>query len=225
MFVAAEKREFDGVVRHLKRAKKRRWSVQFAAVGELSGRSVALVTNGAGPRLASVAAEEARKRLDRVDGFVSTGYCGALDNRLRPLSIVVASEVNGSAVNQPASELEFARGPMLSQDRVACTVEEKSRLRETGAIAVEMEAAGIERVAREAEVPFYCVRVVTDAASEELPLDFNRIRDAQGRFSTPRILAAAAQRPRRILPELMKLRRTSRSASLALGDFIANCRF
>ncbi len=186
---------------------------------------MALVANGAGPVLAAEAAEEAKKKLERIDGFVSTGYCGALDNGLKPLSIVVASEVNGSAVDQPAVGLDYVGGPMLSQDRVACMKEEKSRLRETGAIAVEMEAAGVAQVAREAGIPFYCIRVVTDAAWEDLPLDFNRMRDAAGRFSRTRILAAAARRPRRILPELMKLQRTSKGASLALGDFIANCRF
>jgi nucleoside phosphorylase len=225
VFVAAEKREFDGLLKHLQGVEKRRWDVQFTVVGELKGRPVALVANGPGPGLAAAAAEEAKKRLDKVDGFVSTGYCGALHNELRPLAIVVATEVNGNAAKQPAVELDFAGGPLLSQDRVACTAEEKSLLRETGAIAVEMEAAGVERVAREAGVPFYCVRVVTDAASEVLPLDFNRMRDAVGRFSRARILAAAARRPARVLPELMKLQRTSKGASLALGDFIANCRF
>lgn len=224
MFVAAEKREFDGLLKHLLRVEKQGWTLQFAVVGELDGRSVALVANGPGPALAAVAAEEAKERLDTVDGFVSTGYCGALDNGLTPLRIVVASEVNGSAVNRPATESDYTCGRVLSQDRVACTVEEKARLRETGAIAVEMEAAGVARVAREADVPFYCVRVVTDTASEALPLDFNRMRDARGRFGKARILASAARRPR-ILPELMKLQRTSKSASLALGDFIANCRF
>jgi nucleoside phosphorylase len=225
VFVAAEKREFDGLLKHLRRVEKKRWTVQFAVCGELAGRPVALVANGPGPSLAAAAAEEAKKRLDRVDGFVSTGYCGALDNGLKPWGIVVASKVNGSTVNQPAAGLEYVGGPMLSQDRVACTAEEKSRLRESGAIAVEMEAAGVRQVAREAGVPFYCVRVVTDAASQTLPLDFNRMRDTSGRFSLCRILAAAARRPGRILPELMKLQRTCKGASLALGDFIANCRF
>ena len=225
VFVAAEEREFDGLLNHLQRVEKPHWAVRFAARGSLDGRPVALVANGPGPALAKAAAEEAKKRLDGVDGFVSTGYCGALDNGLKPWGIVVASEVNGSAVNQPAAGLDYVGGPMLSQDRVAGTAEEKSRLRESGAIAVEMEAAGVGQVAREAGVPFYCIRVVTDAASQTLPLDFNRMRDARGRFSRARILAAAARRPRRILPELMKLRRTCKGASLALGDFIANCRF
>jgi adenosylhomocysteine nucleosidase len=225
VFVAAEEREFDGVRRHLRRVEKVRWKVRFSVVGELGGRDVALVANGPGPVLAAEAAQEAKRRLEQIDGFVSTGYCGALDNKLKPLGIVVASKVNGSTVNQPVVGLDYVGGPILSQDRVACMTEEKSRLRETGAIAVEMEAAGVAQVAREADFPFYCIRVVTDAASEDLPLDFNKMRDAAGRFSMARILAAAARRPGRILPGLMKLQRTSKGASLALGDFIANCRF
>lgn len=225
MFVGAEKMEFGGLLKHLEHVKKLRWNVEFAARGELDGRSVALVANGPGPRLAAEAAEEAKRRLEEINGFVSTGYCGALDNRLKPLAIVVASEVNGTAASQPAVELDYVSGPMLSQNRVASMAEEKSRLRESGAIAVEMEAAGVEKVAREADVPFYCIRVVTDDASESLPLDFNRMRNSEGRFSRAKILAAAARSPRRTIPELRKLQRTSKSASLALGDFIANCRF
>jgi len=225
VFVAAEAREFAGMLRHVSLVSKLSWPVQFARSAELNRRPIVMLANGPGPKLAAVEAEEAGSRLQQVDGFVSTGYCGALDNGLRPFSIVVASHVNGSPALQPATELGYTAGALLSQDAVACTVEEKSRLWKTGGIAVEMEAAGIELVARKMGVPFYCVRVVTDAASEALALDFNLVRDRNGRFSRARILAAACRRPGRIVPELMKLGRTSKSASLALGDFIANCRF
>ena len=225
VFVAAESREFDGILSHASNISTLRWPVQFAKSAEIGGRRVILLANGPGPKLAAVAAEEAMKRLEGIDGFVSTGYCGALDNELGTLDIVVASNVNGDTALQPTTRQSYAAGPMLSQDSVACTVEEKSRLRETGAIAVEMEAAGVEKVARKIGVPFYCVRVVTDAASETLALDFNRVRDADGRFSVARILAAALRRPGRVFLELFRLERTCRSASVALGDFIANCRF
>ena len=184
-----------------------------------------MLANGPGPKLAARAAEEAGVRLDKVDGFVSTGYCGGLDNRLMVLSIVVASHVNGSPALEPAVELDYTTGAVLSQDAVASTVEEKSRLRKTGAIAVEMEAAGVEGVARKMGVPFYCVRVVTDAASEALAVDFNLVRDRNGRFSRARIVAAAFCHPLQVVPELIKLEKTSKSASKVLGDFIANCRF
>jgi adenosylhomocysteine nucleosidase len=223
--IASERREFSGLLRHATDIVKLSWPVQFAVRAQMNGRPIVMLANGPGPKLAAEAAKKAGERLQKVDAFISTGYCGALDNGIRKLSIVIASHVNDRPTSRPATKLDYTAGPLLSQDAVACTVEEKSRLRKTGAIAVEMEAAGVEIVAREMGVPFYCVRVVTDAASEALALDFNQVRDRNGRFSRARILAAACRRPGRIVPELMKFERTSRSASLALGDFLANCRF
>ena len=52
-------------------------------------------------------------------------------------------------------------------DHVAQTADEKRRLRAGGASAVEMEAGGVAERARARDVPFYCVRVVTDLADEE----------------------------------------------------------
>lgn len=225
VFVAAEAREFSGLLQHAGSVKRLPWKVQFAVSGELKGCPLVMLANGPGPKLAAQAAGEAGEKLELVHAFVSTGYCGALDNRLRVLSIVVASKINDVPVRQPATKLSFSAGPVLSRDEVACSVEEKARLRKSGAIAVEMEAAGVEPVARKMGVPFYCVRVVTDAASDELALDFNRVRDRNGRFSRARIVAAVLRRPLRLVPRLLELERTSKSASLALGDFIADCRF
>lgn len=191
----------------------------------MNGRPIVMLANGPGPALARAAAEEAAHRLDDVEGFVSTGYCGALDEKLGHCSMVVASSINGGDAMQPATDCRYTAGSLVSQDAVACTVEEKSKLRATGAIAVEMEAAGVQRVAHETGVPFYCVRVVTDAASEALALNFNKVRDREGRFSRIRIIAGACRNPLRVFPELMRFQRTCKSASLALGDFIANCRF
>ena len=225
VFIAAETREFEGLRKHLRRTQNLHWTAQFAETGELNGRPVVLVANGPGPKLAAAAAGEAVNRLNKIDAFISTGYCGALDQTLTPFSIVVASDVNGKTALRPVTASSFTAGPVLSQDRVACTVDEKSKLRKTGAIAVEMEAAAVEQVARKSSVPFYCVRAVTDAAAEALPLDFNDLRDRDGRFSRARIIAAACRRPARLVAKLLKLDRTCKSASMALGDFIADCRF
>jgi nucleoside phosphorylase len=105
------------------------------------------------------------------------------------------------------------------------SVEEKSGLARTGAIAVEMEAEALAERAESWGVPFYCVRIVTDTAAEVLPLDFNALRDADGRFRRSRILLAALRRPGVLVPRLMRLDRRCRDASVVLGDFIADCRF
>ena len=77
---------------------------------------------------------------------------------------------------------------------------------------------------REYNLPFYCIRVVTDASTESFPLDFNLLRDANGRFSRTKILAAAFRRPT-AFPALIKLNNRCKGAAQALGDFIVDTQF
>jgi adenosylhomocysteine nucleosidase len=181
-----------------------------------------LVANGPGPSLASAAVndrlrEQGLERQRRVEGIVSTGFCGALDPGLGVGDIVVSSD----GVASPRS---FVRGEILSLDRVAVTAAEKRDLRErTGAIAIEMESAAVEAKAREWGVPFRCIKAVSDTAAEDLPLDFNLYRDSAGRFSRPRIALAAMRRPFTAIPALLRLDRNCRHAAEKLGEFFADC--
>ncbi len=87
-----------------------------------------------------------------------------------------------------------------------------------------MEAAAVADRAKRYNVPFYVVRVVTDTCHESFPLDFNQMRGEDGRFSRPKILAAALRTPTAI-PELMKLNKRTKRAAQTLGDFLADSRF
>ena len=64
-----------------------------------------------------------------------------------------------------------------------------------------------------------------DTAEENMPLDFNLYRGADGRFSRGRIALAAMARPFSVMPALLEFDRRCKRASLALGDFLADCRF
>lgn len=231
LFVAAEAREFSGLLKFCRSVSKLHWPVAWVRSAELNGRNVVLAANGAGPRLAAAALAAARSAMPegRMQGVVSTGFCGGLDPGLKIGAIFVAKCIQTdkelAAVEVPHSGLDYASGTLVSMDRVAQTAEEKRDLRRSGASAVEMEAAGMLPRVREWGVPFFCIRSVTDLANESFVLDFNAVRNVDGRFSTPRILAAAIQRPFTVGPELMKLRNRCDIAARSLGEFIADCSF
>jgi adenosylhomocysteine nucleosidase len=195
LLVAAERREFDGV---MKRAgyKKLDWRAEFAVESHFRGDRWLMVANGPGRE----AVEQALENRVEVSGMVSTGFCGALDPALRIGDIV--------------------EGSLFCADRVAVTSAEKAGLRaKTGAAAVDMESAAVAQKAHEWQVPFRSVRAVSDMASEDMPLDFNLYRDAGGRFSRTRIALAAFQKPFTAIPALMRLDRNCKISDESLGEF------
>jgi nucleoside phosphorylase len=187
-----------------------------------AGERWILKANGPGRALAGAAVDAVGPKVDLV---VSVGLCGALADALEIGQVVVGSSVNGVDIAQPQYSGSAVSGPILSIDTVAQTVAEKQRLRRTGAVAVEMEAAAVLERARAWNVPFYCIRAVSDRATEGFALDLNAARDEVGRFKVSRILAQAFRRPVAGFSELWRLRRNSDVAAKSLGEFIGNCSF
>lgn len=226
-FIAAERREFDGLVRHLGNVRRLNLTVRWAVSGELNGKHAILAANGPGPALAGSAAD-AIKEQQNLEALVSYGFCGALDPTLAVNDIFTASELCPAgqlAVCRRPEGPRSATGTLLSTDRVICSSREKSELHKFGAAAVEMEAGAIASRAQAWDVPFYCIRVVTDTAHEDFAIDFNRVRDSDGRFSRSKILAAAVRNPLKLFPELIRLDSRTKSAAKVLGDFVATCEF
>lgn len=213
--VAAEAREFDGILKRTGEIRPLAWpGAAFSRETAWKNKRWFLVANGPGPRLV----DRALERKHNVDRILSIGFCGALDPALRIGDIVVSGEVPKTL------GASFVQGGVVSVDRVAYTAREKCDLRAaTGAAVVEMESAAVAQKAREWDVPFGCVRVVSDLAGDDLPLDFNRYRDADGRFERTRIALAALGRPFTVLPRLVRMDRDCRRAAERLGEFLANC--
>jgi hypothetical protein len=112
---------------------------------------------------------------------------------------------------------------VLSDDRVVNSPLDKQRLWKSGLIAVEMEAAGVFARTRKADLPFFCIKSITDLADESFPLDLNQMRTIEGRFSRGRIGSYALTHPR-ALPGLFHLKRRSEQAARALGEFLVSWR-
>lgn len=225
--VAAERREFAGLLRRVERPVRLQWPLEWCCGAGLGDRRLLLVANGAGERLAEEALAVARDRAS-FDAVISTGFCGALDPNLRPGELFVASRVEslereGSiAALRPQTGRAHASGVLLTANRVIQTVAEKHRLRERGAEAVDMEAAAVGARSAEWGLPYYAVRSVTDTADEDIKCDLNRVRGADGRIRNERVLADALRRPVSRLPELWRLLGRSRLAAETLGDFLVN---
>jgi adenosylhomocysteine nucleosidase len=263
LFVASDRMEFTGILRHTAQARPEPAAVDWARSGRLNDADVMLVANGVGSRRAAEAVDRALERFP-ADAVVSTGFCGALDENLQVADLVSATSILTSAasvtrrngeiseaasgasasprlrVDTPASLSNLSalcvsavnpkpeshtQAPILSADHVVRTAEEKRRLRATGACAVEMEAAGVAARAQAHGLRFYCVRSVTDLASESLANDFNAALRADGHFDTIFILGQAFRHPGARLPELLRLRGRCTRAARVLGDFFADCRF
>lgn len=226
VLVAAEAREFEGLAARVS-TQPLRWGLQYAREAQLHDRRAILVAHGAGFRMAGFAADAVRRKV-LPEVVVSTGFCGALDPGLRTGDVLVASRVivpERDRIYSCDTIGSAATGPLLSQDHVVCTSGEKGELRRTGALAVEMEAAAVAERAQSWSVPFYCIRSVSDSAGESFGIDFNRMRDGNGRFCRSRIAVSALARPWSRIPALLQLDRNCRKAAQSLGEFLANCRF
>jgi uridine phosphorylase len=224
LFVAAEPREFSGWIGLWEDVKPWSLAVHWARVGKWKGRKVAAVANGAGAERAFAAVIVAGD----VSAVCSIGFCGALDENLGIGDVVIATEVRNGAGIYPAiiPAALFACGVCVASiDHIAQTAAEKRNLRATGASVVEMEAAGVARACEDLNLPFYCVRAVSDLAGEDFVNDFNAALKPDGRFSVPRLVAGALVNPVKRFGELLRLKRRTAAASMRLGEFLATCEF
>jgi 4-hydroxy-3-methylbut-2-enyl diphosphate reductase len=130
---------------------------------------------GMGPRRASRSAALAGRSADGA--VLIAGFCGALDSELQPGDVVLASEVRGptgtTVCSDPASLAGVLRrgglrvhvGPIASSQRLVLR-DRRRTLRQTGAIAVDMESAWLAPAAQ--GQPLITLRVVVDTDRHEL---------------------------------------------------------
>lgn len=236
LYVAAEAAELQVLAGALLNLRKLKWPLDYAQEGILAGTRIMLAANGAGPKLAARAVEVAIRAVSaaelsasKLEAVVSVGFCGALDSSLELDQIVMGSSILDTAGRSEECDVaidageDVRSGPLLSQDRIAVNAEEKRKLAQSGAIAVEMEAAGVLARTKRAGLPCYFIKVVSDTVDEGFGFDLNALRTTEGRIARGKIVVHALSHPS-ILPELFRLKRRSERAAKALGEFLVSCR-
>jgi nucleoside phosphorylase len=227
-FIAAEAFELRPLVKRASRPVRHRAGIQFFMQGELNGADCYFAADGMGPANA-LAALKACRSQGEVDAVVSIGLCGALLVELKIGDIVAACGVLAGEkkfpVRLPENHLPHRVGVVVSVNRVISSSTEKGSLGITGACAVEMEAGGLAEFCSAHNLPFFCVKAVSDELSTTLPLDFNLLRDHQGRLLRSAVVQSALRSPCAAIPGLWRLRADARRAVESLAQFLASSRF
>jgi adenosylhomocysteine nucleosidase len=165
---------------------------------------------------------------------LSVGFAGGLSSSLRPGDLVIAEEVRDASASPDAKLLTAARrvrngqawihfGLAVTSDEILWQAESKRALASSFADHrigfVDMESTAIAGVCGRRGVPFLVARSITDLLDEDLPLDFNRYRDRDGRVDQRRVVMAALLRPWSF-KGLLELRNRSGLCALRTADFV-----
>jgi nucleoside phosphorylase len=174
-----------------------------------------VVVTGMGRRNATTRFREALTRF-RPGRVLTCGFAGALNPELKVGNLLYDEDFD-AGLGKRLLELEAIPAKFYCSTRVAITAAEKADLwRTTGADAVEMESAVIRNLCREEKIPSATLRVISDAANDDLPLDFNALMTSDQRISIPRLMVALVKSPRAI-PRLLQLQRNTRLAARRLA--------
>jgi adenosylhomocysteine nucleosidase len=169
---------------------------------------------GMGPGPARTAVERALASSPPSHVF-TCGFAGGLNPAL-PVG-ALAFDAADERVASTLAALGAIRSAFHCLPRVATTRVEKARLRqETGADVVEMESGIVRQICQERKIPATTLRVISDTAEEDLPLDFNTMMTSEGTLRLGGFVGQAVFRPDR-WPALWSLQKKTSLAARILG--------
>ncbi len=233
--ITAMPEEFRAVAESLGTATAARVGTLRAGRFTLSGHEFLLVESGMGFHNAAKAAE-LLAREGRPDLLVSAGFCGGIAPELLAGDIVVANGIvianeDGfekvpvalSAIGRNFVALQAAVGKRTLGGIFVSTSVITSKRRLAGMLpdscsnpVVEMESGAVAIVAVKNNIPLLAIRAVSDCADEELGFSLDEFCDPDmRRIRIHKVLLTVLRKPR-IIPQLVRLSRSSRRAAESL---------
>lgn len=164
------------------------------------------------------AAESLREAVAAVEPerVLTCGFAGGLNPALA-LGTVVFDHDFDAGVAEALAELGALPAKFHCSKRVAITAAEKRALWEsTGADAVEMESSVIRNLCREWKIPSATIRVISDTARDDLPIDFNALMTSDDRIHYGKLALAILASPRKV-SQLIAFQRQTMTAARELG--------
>ncbi|MBI1177677.1 hypothetical protein GC207_09585 [bacterium] len=199
------------------------WLICFAVKEEAAAltlphpetRSVVTLLTGMGRDNASRAIEQALP-IHKPKAVISAGFAGGLNSQLRRGTVVFDSTDELGIIEQLLG-LGAIQANFHCAKRVAVTTVEKSLIRDqTGADVVEMESSAIRAICRQANIPSSTIRVISDAADEDLPLDFNAVMTPDCRMHWGKFAGVLLRTPS-LIGRLIEFQRHTKQAARELG--------
>ena len=180
--------------------------------------SVSILLTGIGKQNAERAIRAALAE-SRPSLVLTCGFAGGLEPKLTHGEVVFSTD--DSQLKQRLLAAGAREGKIFCADRVAVTAEEKWALwQKTGADAVDMESEIIRNICREQGIPSATVRVISDIAGEDLPLDFNALSKPDQSLDFAKLALAVLMSPGKI-PALLRLQKQTSSAAERLAAVLA----
>jgi adenosylhomocysteine nucleosidase len=154
-----------------------------------------------------------------LDAVYSIGWAGALVSECDAGEAFTVSEVVDVQTGERFATAAAVDGVRLVTTPQAVGQDEKRRLAASyGAAMVDMEAATVARLARMRDIPFHCVKAVSDGVDADLP-DLNPFIDSYGKLRLSALLGYVALHPR-YWGSIAQLGRTSAIASRSLAVMV-----
>lgn len=152
-----------------------------------------------------------------IDLVFSVGWVGALRAEIAPGTAHNAAGVIDARTGERFHcDAGAGEAWLVTSPRVAGEAEKLRLASAYSAHLVDMEAAAIARLAAMREIPFYCIKGVSDGLHDRLP-DLNPFLSPDGRFQLARFVLFAAIRPW-YWSALLKMGENSKRASQSIAE-------
>ena len=149
--------------------------------------------------------------------LVSAGLAGALLPALKVGTVISPTVIVDAATGKKYPH-DGSDGVLVSANEIAGTGSKRKLAETFHAVAVDMEAAAVAEVAREAGIEFRCVKAISDEVDFVMP-PLHQFVDQAGSFHTGKFVTWVAFRPR-YWRQTMLLAQNSKRASAALCNWL-----
>ncbi|HWF05604.1 MAG TPA: hypothetical protein VHA06_18100 [Candidatus Angelobacter sp.] len=180
------------------------------------------IISGIGCNNAALAASAVVEKF-HPSTLMSVGLAGALIRSLKVGSIftpnVVVDASDSAEYRCAADSSRISGGVLVSAAEIADAEAKKQLVQGFHALVVDMEAAGVARIAQEANIDFRCVKAISDEADFAMP-PMGKFLTSDGNFQTGKFAAWAAVRPWQWF-RVAALARNSSKATRALCGWLS----